>query len=100
VREAADGAEALRCLDEARPDLMVLDLDMPNLGGLEVLRRMRARPDAAQIPVLILTASSDEGSIREGFDTGATDYLAKPFSTPQLIARVRACLGRAAPPQR
>jgi len=95
VREAGDGREALARLDEALPDLMLLDLDMPELGGLEVLRLMRAKPHAARVPVLILTGMADESSIRAGFEAGATDYLSKPFSTPQLIARVRACLARA-----
>jgi len=98
VREANDGTVAIKRLDEGVPDLVVLDLDMPRLGGLEVLQVIRSRPEAAHVPVLILTGSADESSIRDGFDAGATDYLLKPFSTPQLIARVRACLARAAAP--
>jgi CheY-like chemotaxis protein len=96
VREAGDGREALARLSEAVPDLALLDMDMPHLGGLEVLRFMRARAELARVPVLILTGATDEESIRAGFEAGATDFLSKPFSTPQLLARVRACLTRAA----
>ena len=94
--EACDGQEALRMIAERTPDLVLLDLMMPKLGGMEVLKAMRANPKTAGVPVLILSAQNDESSIRAGFDVGATDYLAKPFSIPQLSARVRACLSRAA----
>lgn len=95
VREANDGEEARKSLSEAAPDLVVLDLDMPRVSGIEVLKFMRSDAALSAVPVLILTGSEDEGSIREGFDAGATDYISKPFSTPQFIARVRACLARA-----
>jgi CheY-like chemotaxis protein len=100
VCEAGDGVEALARLREAVPDLALLDMDMPRLGGIEVLRFMRASTDMKGVPVLILTGSTDEESIRAGFDAGATDFLSKPFSTPQLLARVRACLARAAAARR
>jgi CheY-like chemotaxis protein/phosphoribosyl 1,2-cyclic phosphodiesterase len=95
VVEATSGAEALRLVREEQPDLLVLDLVMPDMGGLEVLDTLRGRPDSAALPVLILTSMDDEGSTREGFDRGATDYLTKPFSMPQLAARVRSILARA-----
>lgn len=94
VVEAEDGHD---CLDELRksiPDLMVLDLNMPNMGGLEVLEKLRAQPSFSALPVLVLTASGDEESTRAGFAAGATDYLTKPFTIPQLMTRVRACLAR------
>ncbi len=94
--EASNGRDALRMIGEQMPDLVLLDLLMPELGGLEVLKALRANPKTAGLPVLVITAHADEGSVREGFDVGATDYLAKPFSIPQLSARVRACLSRAA----
>ena len=66
-------------------------------GGLEVLKVLRFRPATAALPVLVLTALDDEANTRAGFDLGATDYLTKPFSIPQLAARVRACLSRREP---
>ncbi len=94
VIEAMSGAEALRLVREQRPDLLVLDLVMPDMGGLEVLDTLRARAESAALPVLILTSMDDEGSTRAGFERGATDYLTKPFSMPQLAARVRSILAR------
>jgi DNA-binding response OmpR family regulator len=67
---------------------------MPEQGGLEVLKVLRSRPATAALPVLLLTALDDEVNTRAGFDLGATDYLTKPFSNPQLAARVRTCLAR------
>ena len=94
VSEASSGREALALIDAQAPDLLVLDLLMPKQGGLEVLKVLRSRPATAALPVLVLTALDDEVNTRAGFDLGATDYLAKPFSIPQLAARVRACLSR------
>jgi CheY-like chemotaxis protein len=94
VIEAAGGAEALALIDMQVPDLLVLDLLMPELGGLEVLKILRSKPPTAALPVVVLTAMNDEVNTRAGFDLGATDYLTKPFSIPQLAARVRACLTR------
>jgi DNA-binding response OmpR family regulator len=94
VSEASTGQEALALIDVQTPDLLVLDLLMPKQGGLEVLKVLRSRPATAALPVLVLTAQDDEVNTRAGFDLGATDYLTKPFSIPQLAARVRACLSR------
>jgi len=96
VTEAGDGAEALRLARENPPDLMVLDLIMPELDGLEVLSIIRSEPATARVPVLLFTSLGGEALIRSGFELGATDYLTKPFTMPQLTARVRACLARAA----
>ena len=96
VVEAVDGREALELIDQLHPEFVILDIDMPEPDGFEVLRVLRGRKETAQLPVLILTVQDDEASTRGGFDVGATDYLAKPFSLPQLAARVRACLARVA----
>jgi CheY-like chemotaxis protein/phosphoribosyl 1,2-cyclic phosphodiesterase len=96
VTEAADGREALRMITERKPDFLVLDLEMPEIGGFDVLRALRTQPSTAKLPVLILTARHDEESTRFGFELGATDYLTKPFTMPQLAARVRACMASAA----
>ena len=90
-----DLAEALRAIQHEPPDLMVLDLEMPEMHGVEVLRAIRSNPATAHLPVLVLTASANESATRAGFEAGATDYLTKPFSIPQLTARVHACLARA-----
>lgn len=96
VDEAADGSECMRVLEGKLPDLVLLDLNMPEMGGVDVLKSMRANDRLKSLPVIILTAESDAGSTKEGFDAGASDYLTKPFSVPQLLTRVRACLSRAA----
>lgn len=94
VMAAASGQEALKLIDAQVPALLVLDLLMPDQGGLEVLKVLRSRPATAALPVLVLTALDDEVSTRASFAFGATDYLSKPFSIPQLAARVRTCLAR------
>lgn len=96
VNEASSGKEALALIDAEVPDLLVLDLLMPGQGGLEVLGILRSKPATASLPVVVLTAMDDEASTRAGFDLGATDYVTKPFTIPQLAARVRACLTRGA----
>jgi CheY-like chemotaxis protein len=96
VLEAGDGIEGLKRLADMHPDVIVLDVEMPKLNGIETLKRVRGMgSEVKHIPVLILTAHGDEATTRAGFEAGATDYLAKPFTPPQLTSRVRACLGRA-----
>jgi len=95
VRVATDGAEGLRELKRERPDLVLLDLMLPGVNGLEILRRIRA--DDAQLPVVILTALGAESDKIEGLDLGANDYVTKPFSIAELLARVRAALRSTAP---
>lgn len=97
VSTATSGPEALRMIGERIPDLMVLDYKMKGMDGLEVMNALRARPETQDLPVLMLTAMTDEPSTRAGFEAGVTDYVTKPFSVPQLTARVRACLARAHP---
>jgi two-component system phosphate regulon response regulator PhoB len=97
VRLSADGDDALLSVEEERPDLVLLDWMLPGLSGIEICRRIRARADTRDIPVIMLTARSSEEDRIRGLDTGADDYLSKPFSVPELIARVRALLRRARP---
>jgi len=100
VQEACSGPEALAAIAARLPDLLVLDLLMPEQGGLEVLEILRRGPATAELPVVLLTAMDDEAHTRAGFGLGATDYVTKPFSIPQLAARVRACLSRNPGPKR
>ena len=98
VETASDGAEGLRKALDLRPDLILLDLMMPRMNGLEVCRQLRAEPAGRDIPVVMLTAKAQERDIEAGFAAGANDYLVKPFSPRELQARVRAILTRAAAP--
>ena len=93
VLVAADGLEGLRVAGEARPDLVVLDLMLPGLDGMEVCRELRETSD---VPVIMLTARVEEADRLAGLDLGADDYVTKPFSPKELAARVRAVLRRAA----
>jgi len=93
VIEAAEGASALSAFEREKPDLVILDLNMPGMSGFEVLKRMRAAGSAT--PVMILTVRSNEEDLVRGLDLGADDYLTKPFSPRTLLARVRALLRRA-----
>jgi len=95
VIEAEGGAEGLRMIAERRPDLVVLDLFMPALDGFEVLRKIRSGEATRTLPVVVLTAHGDEEGARKSFELGATDFVAKPFTPPQLDARVRACFAHA-----
>jgi CheY-like chemotaxis protein/phosphoribosyl 1,2-cyclic phosphodiesterase len=97
VSMAISGSEALRLIDELMPDLVVLDYKMTGMDGLTVVKAIRAKPETRPLPVLMLTAMTDEPSTRAGFEAGVTDYMTKPFSIPQLTARVRACLARNQP---
>jgi two-component system response regulator MprA len=94
VRSAGDGVEALQVAAEFVPDLVVLDLGLPKLDGIEVLRRIRAESD---VPILILTARSETDDRVIGLDSGADDYLVKPFERKELLARLRALLRRRPP---
>ena len=94
VRTAGDGVEALRAAEEFAPDLVVLDLGLPRLDGLEVAKRIRAESD---VPILMLTARTETEDRVEGLDSGADDYLPKPFERAELLARIRALLRRRPP---
>ncbi len=90
------GDAALKAVTERVPDLIILDLNLPVLGGMEVCRILRARPDARQVPIIMLTARTTENDRVGGFELGADDYVTKPFSLRELAARVRAVLRRSA----
>jgi two-component system, OmpR family, response regulator MprA len=94
VRSAGDGVEALQLAEDFVPDLVILDLGLPKLDGVEVCRRLRAESDA---PILILTARTETDDRVEGLDSGADDYLVKPFERKELLARMRALLRRRPP---
>jgi DNA-binding response OmpR family regulator len=94
VHEAADGREALRTFHAERPDLVILDVSMPELDGFQALERIR---ELSEVPVLMLTAKAAEADRVRGLRGGADDYVAKPFARNELLARVEALLRRAAP---
>jgi two-component system alkaline phosphatase synthesis response regulator PhoP len=95
VLEAEDGEQALKILKRDKPNLVILDLMLPGLSGLEVCRALREQPETARLPILILTAKAGEADKVIGLEMGADDYLAKPFSPREMLARVRALLRRA-----
>jgi len=97
VETAARGDEGDTKIKERAPDLVVLDWMLPGLSGIELCRRLRARPETRQLPIIMLTARGEESERVRGLATGADDYIVKPFSVPELIARVRALLRRANP---
>ena len=94
VEVVHSGDEAIKSVTLETPDLIVLDLNLPVLSGLEVCRILRARPNTAHTPIIMLTARSSEGDRVAGFDVGADDYVTKPFSPRELAARVRAVIRR------
>jgi two-component system, OmpR family, phosphate regulon response regulator PhoB len=94
---ASDGEEGMLQIDERLPDLVLLDWMLPKLSGIEVCRRIRGRPETRNMPIIMLTARGEESDRIRGLDTGADDYLTKPFSMSELIARIRAVLRRIRP---
>ena len=97
VETVMRGDDADTRLKEHIPDLIVLDWMLPGLSGIELCRRLRTRPDTKQLPIIMLTARGEESERVRGLATGADDYIVKPFSVPELMARVRALLRRASP---
>ena len=94
VLEAHDGEEALLVASEEKPDLVLLDWMLPQLSGIEVCRRLRGRQETRNVPIIMLTARGEEADRIRGFETGADDYVTKPFSVRELLGRVRAQLRR------
>ncbi|MHB8284258.1 MAG: phosphate regulon transcriptional regulator PhoB [Caulobacteraceae bacterium] len=97
VTLAGDGEEALMLVNERLPDLIVLDWMMPKISGIEVCRRLRSRSETRNVPIVMLTARGEESDRIRGLDTGADDYVIKPFSMTELTARIRAVLRRIRP---
>ena len=97
VAVAGDGEEGLMQSEERLPDLVVLDWMLPKVSGIEVCRRLRSRPESRNVPIIMLTARGEESDRVRGLDVGADDYLTKPFSVPELNARIRAVLRRMRP---
>jgi two-component system phosphate regulon response regulator PhoB len=98
VLQAPEATTALGMIVDERPDIVLLDWMMPGTSGYELLRRLRRDEMTASVPVILLTARAEEGNRVQGLDGGADDYVVKPFSPRELVARIRALLRRAAPP--
>ena len=94
VVAVGDGAAAVDACREQRPDLAVLDVMMPGMSGLDAVRLIRAQPHLATLPVILLTARAQESDVETGFDSGADDYITKPFSPRELAHRVATLLAR------
>jgi two-component system, OmpR family, phosphate regulon response regulator PhoB len=94
VEEAGDGEEALSRITELKPDMVLLDWMLPHLSGIEVCRQIRRRPATRELPVIMITARSEDQDAVRGLNTGADDYVTKPFSTEALVARMRALMRR------
>lgn len=94
TRGLTSGDEALNAIADQTPDLVILDLMLPGLDGLEICRRIKAKPETSHIPIIMLTARGEEADIVTGLELGADDYITKPFSQRILSARVKACLRR------
>ena len=97
VRVCGDGEEALMTIEEKQPDIVVLDWMLPKVSGIEVCRRIRQRAVTRNLPIIMLTARAEESDRIRGLDTGADDYIVKPFSMTELCARLRAVLRRIRP---
>jgi two-component system phosphate regulon response regulator PhoB len=99
VTEAGDGEEALTIADETPPDAVLLDWMLPRMSGIEVCRQLRRKSETRNVPIIMLTARNEETDKVRGLNVGADDYMTKPFSMPELMARVRALLRRSKPSQ-
>ena len=97
VCRAENGEEAMLLVDEVAPDVIVLDWMLPNVSGIEVCRRLKMRPDTRNVPIIMLSARSEEVDRVRGLETGADDYVVKPYSVIELMARIRAQLRRTRP---
>jgi two-component system phosphate regulon response regulator PhoB len=97
IIRATNGKEAIELIENHSPDLIILDWMMPKMSGIDVCRTLRSRSETKQIPIIILSARSEDSDKSLGLDTGADDYISKPFSPKELISRVKALLRRARP---
>lgn len=99
VAEATDGEEAMTVAEETTPDAIILDWMLPRMSGIEVCRQLRRKSNTRSVPIIMLTARGEETDKVRGLNVGADDYMTKPFSMPELLARVRALLRRSLPAQ-
>ena len=97
ILKAHNGEEVIELVEEYNPDLVILDWMMPKMSGIDVCRTLRSRSETKLLPIIILSARSEEGDKSLGLDTGADDYISKPFSPVELISRVKALLRRSRP---
>lgn len=97
VGVAMDGEEAILLIEERQPDIVILDWMLPKLSGIEVCRRLRTKPATRNLPIIMLTARAEEADRVRGLDQGADDYVTKPFSMTELVARIRAVMRRIRP---
>ena len=97
ILKAHNGEEVIELVEEHSPDLVILDWMMPKMSGIDVCRTLRSRSETKLLPIIILSARSEEGDKSLGLDTGADDYISKPFSPVELISRVKALLRRSRP---
>lgn len=97
VQNATDGEDGLLMAEEVSPDIILLDWMLPNLSGIEICRRIRRSEELANVPIIMLTARTEEADRIRGLDTGADDYITKPFSPRELIARINAIMRRIRP---
>ncbi|MGX1197537.1 two-component system phosphate regulon response regulator PhoB [Parvibaculum sp. MBR-TMA-1.3b-4.2] len=97
ILSASDGEEAAMMVRETTPDLVLLDWMLPGLSGIELCRRLRGRPETRNLPIIMITARGEESDRIRGLDTGADDYVTKPFSMTELLARIRAVMRRIRP---
>ncbi len=97
VRHTTEGEDVQRLIGEERPDLILLDWMLPGISGIEICRVLRSKPETRDIPIIMLTARSEEAERVRGLATGADDYMVKPFSVPELLARIRTILRRSNP---
>ena len=95
VSVSTTGEQALLVVSEKRPDLILLDVMMPGMDGFETCKRLRARDETADVPIIFLTARDDPQAIKQGFEAGGDDYVTKPFNKEELLARIRTSLERA-----
>jgi len=93
LMSARDGKEAVAKAKDARPDLILMDVVMPRMNGFEACQELRQHPETRKIPVLLVTTRGEESSVEKGFEAGCTDYVTKPISGPELLAKVRTYLG-------
>jgi|SRR5579864_4345376 len=89
VREAPDGQEALRCASEFHPQVVLTDLMMPEMDGIELMRRLREEPEMASVPVIVITADTSEPTLRQAREAGAAEVITKPIHLPEILERLR-----------